>query len=249
MFVALKPRAEWTRATTQVELVGLDGNTRSRTFAAARSGSRSRSKCGSTKCSPACGPTWPSSSSATTSNVLIPKANEIGRRACARFPAAPTWPSTTSRASRSCRSSSTANRSPATAFRPKRCWTSSNRSRARPWARSSKANCPFPWRPAARTSTATAPQHLARLMLATPSGDRIPLTRVADVREVRGAKYHHPRMEQAPDHDPVQRARPRHRQLRRRSAGPNRRRPSNCRAAIGSSGAASSRTCGGPRRG
>lgn len=34
-----------------------------------------------------------------------------------------------------------------------------------------------------------SPADLAQLMLATPSGNRIPLTRVADVREVRGAKY------------------------------------------------------------
>ena len=35
----------------------------------------------------------------------------------------------------------------------------------------------------------TSPGKLAELMLATPSGNRIPLTRVADVQEVRGAKY------------------------------------------------------------
>ncbi|MGD9645251.1 MAG: efflux RND transporter permease subunit [Pirellulales bacterium] len=35
----------------------------------------------------------------------------------------------------------------------------------------------------------TNPQMLAELMLATPSGNRIPLTRVAGIREVRGAKY------------------------------------------------------------
>jgi len=35
----------------------------------------------------------------------------------------------------------------------------------------------------------TSPQGLATLMLATPSGSQIPLTRVSDVREVRGAKY------------------------------------------------------------
>ncbi len=34
-----------------------------------------------------------------------------------------------------------------------------------------------------------SPADLAQLMLATPSGNRIPLTRVADVREVRGPKY------------------------------------------------------------
>jgi cobalt-zinc-cadmium resistance protein CzcA len=34
-----------------------------------------------------------------------------------------------------------------------------------------------------------SPSDLATLMLATPSGNRIPLTRVADVREVRGPKY------------------------------------------------------------
>lgn len=34
-----------------------------------------------------------------------------------------------------------------------------------------------------------SPADLAKLMLATPSGNRIPLTRVADVREVRGPKY------------------------------------------------------------
>lgn len=34
-----------------------------------------------------------------------------------------------------------------------------------------------------------SPRGLATLMLATPSGSQIPLTRVADVREVRGAKY------------------------------------------------------------
>ncbi|MES2788427.1 MAG: CusA/CzcA family heavy metal efflux RND transporter [Planctomycetota bacterium] len=35
----------------------------------------------------------------------------------------------------------------------------------------------------------SSPTDLAKLMLATPSGNRVPLTRVADVREVRGAKY------------------------------------------------------------
>jgi cobalt-zinc-cadmium resistance protein CzcA len=35
----------------------------------------------------------------------------------------------------------------------------------------------------------TNPSILAELMLATPSGNRIPLTRVASIREVRGAKY------------------------------------------------------------
>ena len=35
----------------------------------------------------------------------------------------------------------------------------------------------------------TNPSILAELMLATPSGNRIPLTRVAGIREVRGAKY------------------------------------------------------------
>ncbi|SFJ35998.1 efflux RND transporter permease subunit [Planctomicrobium piriforme] len=34
-----------------------------------------------------------------------------------------------------------------------------------------------------------SPRGLATLMLATPSGNHIPLTRVADIREVRGAKY------------------------------------------------------------
>ncbi|MGQ0637267.1 MAG: efflux RND transporter permease subunit [Planctomycetaceae bacterium] len=35
----------------------------------------------------------------------------------------------------------------------------------------------------------TSPSGLANLMLAAPSGNRIPLTRVADIREVRGGKY------------------------------------------------------------
>jgi cobalt-zinc-cadmium resistance protein CzcA len=39
------------------------------------------------------------------------------------------------------------------------------------------------------TKYRSSPSSLATLMLATPSGNRIPLTRVADVREVRGAKY------------------------------------------------------------
>ncbi len=48
---------------------------------------------------------------------------------------------------------------------------------------------PFPLAVLLPAQYRDSPSQLAELMLSTPSGNRIPLTRVADVREVRGAKF------------------------------------------------------------
>ena len=96
----------------------------------------------------------------------------------------------------------------------------------------------------------TSPEAVGAMLLATPSGERIPLSRLASGRNRRRPVHDHPRVGPAADHDHGQRARPRPGQLRGRGPAEDRRKRSPCRrAATASNTAASSRTCSGPARG
>ena len=69
---------------------------------------------------------------------------------------------------------------------------------------------------AARGVCATAPTAIGSILIPTASGERLPLSRLADIRIVEGPVDDHARMGPAADHRLGQRPRPRHRQLRGR---------------------------------
>ena len=93
-------------------------------------------------------------------------------------------------------------------------------------------------------------QQIASMLIATPSGERLPLSRLASVELVARPGDDHPRMGPAPHQHHGQRPRPRHGQLRGRSPAQSGRAALHCRrAATRSNGAGSSRISSEPARG
>ena len=68
---------------------------------------------------------------------------------------------------------------------------------------------------------ATASTAIGSILVPTAAGERLPLSRLADIRVVEGPVDDHARMGPAADHGVGQRPRPRHRQLRRRGPAAN----------------------------
>ena len=95
-----------------------------------------------------------------------------------------TWP-----AAILCRSSYNATRSPATAFSAESVMDVVESVSGKTAGQVIEGQLPFPLAVLLPIEYRTSPARIADLMLATSTGSRIPLTRVADVREVRGAKY------------------------------------------------------------
>ena len=119
MFITLKPREQWKKAHTQAELTDADREASARSCPASGWRSRSRSKCGSTRWSPACGPTWRVKLFGDDLDVLAAKGKEIEAMLQADSRQRRREPPSRSPASRCCRSSSTRSSSPATACRPR----------------------------------------------------------------------------------------------------------------------------------
>ena len=131
-----------------------------------------------------------------------------------------------------------------------RCSTWSNRSAARRWARSSKDNCGFRSSSGCPRHCATNPDAIADILVRDAARRADSAVAAGRIRRSRRAENDLARMGQAPHHDPMQRPRPRRGQLRRRGAAEDRRARSKLpERAIASNGAASSRTCSGPRSG
>ena len=86
-------------------------------------------------------------------------------------------------------------------------------------------------RPPARRRCAPAPEAIGSILIPTASGERLPLSRLADIRVVEGPVDDHARMGPAAHHRLGQRPRPRHRQLRRRGPAAASRTNSRCRRA------------------
>ena len=72
---------------------------------------------------------------------------------------------------------------------------------------------------------------IGSILIPTASGERLPLSRLADIRSRRRPVHDHARMGPAADHRLGQRPRPRHRQLRGRGPAADRRSNSSCRPA------------------
>ena len=78
-------------------------------------------------------------------------------------------------------------------------------------ARCARASSGSRWWFGCRTRSAKSPEAVGSILVPTPTGERIPLSRLADIRHRRGAVHDHPRMGPAADHD--------HRNIRGRDLG------------------------------